>query len=214
MPLTLRMQHYQNEGKFLQKGLKTGFVLELALETPPHVERKLKQILHGEYLEIDADKRLLIPCLAELMIGKNRKFLWSLNFREVENFLRDENHLPALQGPAFQEWEHYFFKLKAEFLGAWAFFLNQKMAQELSMPLADKAIWNSMGLVGHNRWGHSLAYFLELEFIYFRSEDSTLFLKVPRHLLDFHWNEYILSALGMNLALENEFAVKVVAVEA
>ena len=132
--------------------------------------------------------------------GKVLFNLWSLSFREFENFLRDENHLPAFL-EITEELEGEFKKLKLTFLASGYF---QKL-RDLQLHFKD---WHSLSLVMKNQISLGLCQKLGWHLIY--AEESVLTIESS-----FSWatndelTYFVDEALGGSLKIAE---IKVVAV--
>jgi len=110
---------------------------------------------------------LLAECLCRLTIKKNLKEVWKLTFRELENYLRDENHKPAFGGD-YAHVEQEFLRLKALLIG---FGYSHKL-QKISSTMAS---FESLNLLRKNKLGEELCEIFGWEFIF--SEGEVLYFK-------------------------------------
>lgn len=69
--------------------------------------------LHASSIE-----RLFMEAISRLSVGRNILFLEKLSFREVENFLRDQNHLPVFEESESCKPDEVFKVVKNSLLGA------------------------------------------------------------------------------------------------
>ena len=94
-------------------------------------------------LKFDAIDNLFLESLARLTLGRNILFLNSLSFREIENFLRDENHLPVFGDSSLPEIQAK--KCKYSLLAA---ILSLKLTQtQGNLPVV---FWDKLTLVEKN----------------------------------------------------------------
>ena len=93
------------------------------------------------------DISLFLESISRLSVGKSLDILTRLSFREVENFLRDENHLPAF--PASEEilLEKSFKMVKNTLLSALIF---EKINKNEDI-FPKKVFWNDLTFVEKNR---------------------------------------------------------------
>jgi transposase InsO family protein len=109
----------------------------------------------------------MIEGLIALCLNKPLKILWNIEYKEFENYLRDENHLPAL--PQDNAYIESFFGVREEILVE---SLKQVITRrpELNFP------HDLPNFVSLNRWGQSICRFLGHELILF--DESVLTYKV------------------------------------
>lgn len=81
------------------------------------------------------------------MAGKNILFLQNSTFREIENYLRDENHLPVFDSSVLVLAEESFKRVKNSLLGA---LLLDKL-EGLGTKASVQKNWRSLTLVEKNR---------------------------------------------------------------
>ena len=156
--LSQKSRGYFDSSSYFDKNV-TG-KLQLSLDQSD----KIMTLSHG-YLAATVEC-LMIEGMASLLLGKHLKILWNLEFKEFENFLRDENHLPALFPPnsIFIE---TFEKITAEIISE---SLKQAIINrpELQYPL------NKSGLVSQNRWGKSFCRYIGHELILIEGDELIL----------------------------------------
>lgn len=100
---------------------------------------------------------LFLETLSRLSIGKNLHQLIPISFREVENFLRDENHLPAFVDSDEKELEICYKKVKNSLLGELLF---RKLKDNKDI-FPQNNFWNELSFVEKNR--RILALLFELQ---------------------------------------------------
>lgn len=100
--LSKRAQEFLNSPRHLKKasGQETLSGLtnwEFSFEKSNEVEFQSDKILTLFYSDLNATELelLFMETISRLATGKNILFLEKLTFRELENYLRDENHLPV-----------------------------------------------------------------------------------------------------------------------
>ncbi|MDO9181447.1 MAG: hypothetical protein Q7U04_03520 [Bacteriovorax sp.] len=90
---------------------------------------------------------LFLETLSRMLLGKDIYFLNRLSFRELENFLRDENHLPVFVNSTNIAPEERFMAVKNSLL--FSFLIKEILKNETFKPPI-KA-WEEMSLVERNR---------------------------------------------------------------
>lgn len=156
--------------------------------------------------------------LCRLSAGKKLEKVALITFREVENFLRDENHQPAFDLPAevIQELEVCFINVKFVFLAA-CFLAHlspleiqssailSKKAEDLGSLAEKNAAFSTFIVLVNKEFQSKCA----IEFVMF--EPPILYLKCPVEA----WSPYELNLFFTCLLLELEVleAIKVVAVQ-
>ena len=112
--------------------------------------------------------------LAEIVakFSENKKFsdIWKINFREIESFLRDENHLPAFTGDT-HEIESALIHIKAGMIGS---ALKAKLKNKLEWIISQRKNWNQITLTAKNEWAQSLIRPLGWELIFCEGEVLTV----------------------------------------
>lgn len=111
---------------------------------------------------------LFAEVLARFSEGKTLREIWRISFREIESFLRDENHLPfSPEDP--QELENLFVKVKLSLMAALF-----RVAHALDFSEVSKAFsrWNELSLVEKNKSSQVLFSALSWDFIYCDGEVS------------------------------------------
>lgn len=61
---------------------------------------------------------LIIEAFSRMCIGRNIEFINNLSFRELENFLRDENHLPVFESAVLTNVENIYQEQKVSLLSS------------------------------------------------------------------------------------------------
>ncbi len=89
---------------------------------------------------------LFLESLCRLSEGKMVQAVFALSFREVENFLRDENHLPAFTETIEDEAREAFFRVKSTLASA-ILLENVDVLKELGV----ESSWSELNLSGKNR---------------------------------------------------------------
>lgn len=195
--ISKRVQRLLDQPEFFVNSINTldkSFILTL------DENDKILTAHHRFAKEASESHLLFAEVFCVLAPGKVLFNLWTLTFREFENFLRDENHLPAFLDLG-EELEMEFSELKLTFLASGYF---QKLGN-LQLHFKD---WHSLTLVAKNKIALALCQKLGWRLIY--AEESVLNIESP-----FSWatnNEltnFVDEALGGSL---KKAAIKVVAV--
>jgi hypothetical protein len=173
--------------------LKVNLISQRAqsfLEKPEFYKLDLKSHLQKNFaVTLDENDRILTvfhrkneraieTILAEVVskFAKNKKIseLWKINFREVDSFLRDSNHLPTFsddQVLAEKLLQETKISLIAEAVGA----RLQNDISELKMQISQ---WSELGLVAKNLWAQKIIAPLEWELVLCET-DSLVLTKTP-----------------------------------
>lgn len=121
----------------------------------------------------------LIFSEALAVFAKNRTIgeLWRINFREVENFLRDENHLPAFaeKAPVLEE------ILRIRKISMIAEALRTKAGEEIYTLVEVMFDWRNLSLVAKNQWALEFLKTIDSELI-FCDEETLTFTKTSKEV--------------------------------
>ena len=152
--ISKRAQSFISEPKFLNSDIPFDF--EVSLD-------KSDKILTVFYQGKSGDLNLLFS-EALAIFSKNRPIneLWKINFREIENFLRDENHLPAFQ-ENLPEIESALEKVKISLI---ATVVKLQVGKELIELKSGISHWEKLNLVSKNTWAESFVKHLGWQFIF------------------------------------------------
>jgi hypothetical protein len=93
-------------------------------------------------------EKLFLEAVARLATERNIAFLANLSFREVENYLRDENHLPVFEADGAIKPETAYLKIKYSLLCSLV--LKRVQGHALFNKLALRP-WSELSLVEKNR---------------------------------------------------------------
>ncbi|MBC7540831.1 MAG: hypothetical protein H7281_18565 [Bacteriovorax sp.] len=94
---------------------------------------------------------LFLEALSRMVIGRDITFLHRLSFRELENFLRDENHLPVFDILVTIAPEESFKVVKNSLLVT----LLKKEIEKKAGTKSPKKAWNQLTLVEKNQAGRA-----------------------------------------------------------
>lgn len=158
--ISVRAQSFLEQPKFLDTTLESEFLVTLdgsdRILTVFHNSKKGEiELIFNESLAVFATNRTLND-------------LWKINFREIENFLRDENHLPALDDQSGNPEEI----LRTQKISLIAEALKTKFGSEINTLAEMLFDWRNLSLVAKNEWAGELLKLLSLELIY--CDESTL----------------------------------------
>ncbi len=149
----------------------------------------------------------LIFSEALAVFAKNRTLseLWRINFREIENFLRDENHLPAFLEEASVLEEI----LRARKISLIAEAYKSKAGEEIYTLVEMMFDWRNLSLVGKNQWAMELLKIVGSELI-FCDEETLSFTQASKDVAGSDLELLIQKILGGG---EIVLPMKVVAVQ-
>ncbi len=140
------------------------------------------------------------------LFAKNKRLgdLFKLNIREIENFLRDENHLPAT------DFSHEILEstLKSSIISLVACGIKTKLSARISVLLAELESWSELSLVEKNRWAQELFGVLSCQLILSEGTHITL-AEVPAGVEERQLEELLIEIFGEGA---KQLSVKVVAV--
>ena len=146
---------------------------------------------------LNSFESVFLECLARILNGKKLNSLLGLSFREIENYLRDENHLSAFMQTDGVELENCFRKVKNSLLGSVILNKigkNQSSAYQL-------ASWPQLSLVEKNRKINALLKEISREFLFEKGlrlvlvENDTVYLQGNDFFLDLQVVEIVLAGL-------------------
>lgn len=165
--ISKRAQGILTNSQFQKSDLTSDF--EVTLDSS---DRILTVFHSGKAGEIE-----LILSEALAVFAKNRTIadLWKINFREVENFLRDENHLPAFT-ESIPEMEKI---LNIRKISLIAEALKTKAGEEVYTLIEMIFDWRNLSLVAKNQWAMEFLNIIGSELIFCDGETLT-FTKVPK----------------------------------
>lgn len=126
--------------------------------------------------ELGSIEFIFAEVLAKFAQNKKLSELWKINFREVENFLRDENHLPAFDHDLALVSE-IFTKTKISMISGVVKSLLKNNFENLKNEVFH---WEKLKLVEKNKWSKELLRPLGWQLIL--SEDNLIYVKNPPEL--------------------------------
>lgn len=151
--LSLRAQSFINAPKFFIEGLPSDFMVTV------DAHDRILTLSHGK--NPDSIEFILAEVVAKFSENMKISDVWKINFREIENFLRDENHLPAFGGDT-QEMESLLTQMKAELIGL-AF--KAKLEKQYKWIISQRKDWNQLTLTAQNEWAQILIKALGWELV-------------------------------------------------
>ena len=112
-----------------------------------HSQFQTDKILTLQYSHSTEDdlENILLESICRLAQGKTLQFLFTMSYREIESFLRDENHTPAFTGDIEAHAVSVFQQVKKSLLVQ---ILKTKLSLSDSKSRAD---WSTLSLVAKNR---------------------------------------------------------------
>lgn len=98
---------------------------------------------------VSSIESLFLEAISQMTLGRNIGTIRSLSFRELENFLRDENHLPVFEKSAEISPEVSFKKVKTSLLVTLLLSeIKKNMGNDSSFE-----IWSELNLIEKNKMG-------------------------------------------------------------
>lgn len=195
--ISKRAQAILANPQYLNSSINDSFQVTLDLSD------KILTVHHsGKQGEIE-----LILSEALIVFAKNQSLndLWKINFREVENYLRDENHLPAFSADLVNLEE----KLNLLKISLIAAGLRARSKEDLSRLASVVFDWEKHSLVTKNIWARDFLAVLGFELIFCDGQTLTL-TKVPGEATNSDLEYLFKHLLG---SVENDLPMKVVAVQ-
>ena len=173
-----------------------------AFEVTVDENDKILTVFHGE--NSDEVAFVIAEVLAKFSENKKIFEVWKINFREIESFLRDENHLPAF-AENIPEIELILNNNKMTLIGS---AIKAKLGSKLENLFSQRKNWNQLTLAAKNEWAQTLTLALGWELIL--CEEDVLTVSSTPHGVD----EAGLSLLISSIFSERESLppMKVVAV--
>ena len=152
--ISQRAQSFLKNPKFFKEGKSSDFFVTI------DDQDRIMTIIHGKNPE-DMEF-LLAEVVAKFSENKKITDVWKINFREIENFLRDENHLSAFVGDPL-EIESILNQIKASLIG---FAFKSKVENEQMWIISQRKKWKHLSLTAQNEWALALTKTLGWELIF------------------------------------------------
>lgn len=157
-----RAQSFIKSTKFFKKDIFLDFLVTL------DDHGNIIEVFHGKNShEIEF---ILAEVLAKFSGKKKISDIWKINFREIESFLRDENHLPAFAGD-MQKIESLFIQLKARLIG---FAVKVKLEKQIDWIISQRKKGNQLSLTAQNEWAEVLIRPLEWQLVFCEGDVLTV----------------------------------------
>jgi hypothetical protein len=156
---------------------------------------------------------LFLEALSRLSLEKPISFILNLSYRELENYLRDENHLPVFVDSWTNSSEASFKKVKNSLLME---LIQKEMDLKFTLEIKNRS-WNKLSLVEKNQYSLSLINALNnvffsmknIQLVFARNEEVSIIMNDFQLSLDVIEGLFHLNFLGPS---ENS-SLKVVAVQ-
>lgn len=158
--------------KRIQNILKTPLFKNINLETEFGLtldgSDKILTVFHNG--KSDELELVLNDVLA--IFAKNRSLpdLWKINFREIESFLRDENHIPAF-GAMAKEAEEV---LNLQKITLIAEVINTAAIKDMRTLAGGLYHWEKLSLAAKNEWANGFLKIIGSELVFCDSQTLTL----------------------------------------
>jgi hypothetical protein len=157
-----RAQEVLSNPSFHKAGLLSDFLVTV------DGDDKILTVFHGKKAE---DVHFIIAeVLAKFSENKKILDIWKINFREIESFLRDENHLPAFT-ENIPELEQGLNFNKISLVGS---AIKAKLGPEADVLFSQRKNWNQLSLAAKNQWAQKLLAPLGWELILCEEEVLTV----------------------------------------
>jgi hypothetical protein len=163
---------------------------------------KILTVSHRKY-SIDIDL-IFSEAMALFSLNRTISDLWKINYREFENFLRDENHLPAFAEDA-TILEEFFVKMKISLIAST---INFRQKTKLALLKNGIFNWRNLSLVEKNIWSRDFLEVLGWTFI-FCDEGTLTVANSPLFTTNESLELLLMKIFGVG---ELDFPLKVVAV--
>lgn len=147
-----------------------------AFEVTVDENDKILTVFHGE--NTDEVDFVIADVLAKFSENKKIFEVWKINFREIESFLRDENHLPAF-AENIPEIELILNNNKMTLIGS---AIKAKLGSKLEILFSQRKNWNQLTLTVKNEWAQTLTLALGWELIL--CEEDVLTVSSAPHGVD------------------------------
>lgn len=142
--ISKRAQHFLKNPVFYKAELNSDF--EVSVDD----NDKILTVFHGKNPE-DVDF-IIAEVLAKFSENKKIQDIWKINFREIESFLRDENHLPAFS-ENIPEVDNILTSTKISLIG---FAVKAKLGSKAKDLFSQRKNWNQLTLAAKNVWAKEL----------------------------------------------------------
>jgi len=160
--MSQRAQSFIKTPKFFKEGTSSDFLVTI------DDHDRILTVSHGK--NPDNVEFILAEVVAKFSENKNISDVWKINFREIESFLRDENHLPAFVGST-EEIESVLIQVKASLIG---FAVKAKLKNQHEWIISQRKNWNQLSLTAKNEWAQTLIRPLGWELVFCEGDVLTV----------------------------------------
>ena len=160
--LSHRAQSFIKTPKFFKKGASPDFLVTI------DDQDRILTVSHGK--NPDDIEFILAEVVAKFSENKKISEIWKINFREIESFLRDENHLPAFTGET-QEIESLLIQIKVSLIGN---ALKSKIEKEQEWIIYQWKNVNFLSMSLQNQWAQAITKLLDWELVFYESNILTV----------------------------------------
>jgi hypothetical protein len=160
--MSQRAQSFIKTPKFFKGGISSDFQVTV------DDHDRILTVSHGK--NPDNMEFILAEVVAKFSENKTISEIWKINFREIESFLRDENHLPAF-AESTQEIESVLIHVKASLIG---FAVKAKFNKQHQWIISQRKNWNQLSLTAKNEWAQTLIRPLGWELIFCEGDVLTV----------------------------------------
>lgn len=160
--MSQRAQGFIQNPKFFKEGTSSGFIVSV------DDNDSILTVSHGK--SPDDIEFILAEVVAKFSENKKISDVWKINFREVESFLRDENHLLAF-GDDTHEIESVLGGLKVSLI---SFAFRSKLKNDYEWFISQRKNWNRLSLTAQNEWAHALIKPLGWELVFCEGDILTV----------------------------------------
>lgn len=160
--MSQRAQGFIKNPRLFKEGIASGFLVTV------DDHDRILTVFHGKNPE-DLEF-ILAEVVAKFSENKKISDVWKINFREIESFLRDENHLPAFSENT-QEIESLLVQVKASLIG---FAVKAKLKNQHEWIISQRKIWNQLNLTAQNEWAQTLIRPLGWELVFCEGDILTV----------------------------------------
>ena len=185
---------YKEDGKIEQKE-KFTWHFKTVETNNNFLDDKILTLSFGESSNIL--ETLFKEAISQMSSGRTVHFLEKLSFRELENFLRDENHLPVFHQTDLLKAQEIAKVVKNSLLSE---LLEKKIDKKMAPPIS----WNDLSLVQKNLQSRSLIFAINSLFPQVKSIELAL---AEEDKVSIVMNDFPLSLEVLEGVLESHFLV-------
>ncbi|MBC7429072.1 MAG: hypothetical protein H7336_10700 [Bacteriovorax sp.] len=195
--ISKRAKGFYESPQFLNSNLLEDFVVTLDSSD---------KILTVFYKDNPGEVELIFSeALAIFSQNRTQNDLWKINFREFENFLRDENHLPAFN-ESVQDLDDVLTKIKISLIAS---MLRKRFKADLNSYIDAIYHWRNLTMTARNIWANDFLAAIGWELIF--CDEATLTVsRTPAGAANESLEYLLQKILG---CIESGLPMKVVAVQ-